>query len=281
MATGPLSGRRTGSRRLWPASGVRRPSMGIAARLYRAPVLAAVFGGYIGTVLVLAWLAAANLPDPWFGPELSRWIYITYVLASSLFLVGLGVLAFSLQRSFEARRSEVNRELGGLLLDGGTGLSPEEVIDSPDRREAPDEPRSRDLEAILETLGEAQDHDVLMVPPKATGEDALAVHRLQLALLHRRDDLERRQRMLTSFLPGPAGVAVGILGVSAAMLPASEGMLQTLYAMNTAVILGFAYAWIGLAAYFALSVFGVVWSLRKEWKPLQALRLPDSLQETP
>ena len=64
------------------------------------------------------------------------------------------------------------------------------------------------------------------------------------------------------------GVAVGIFGISMAMMPASDGMLQSIYKLNTALILGFGYGFIGLAAYFAASIVGIVTSLRRERKRL-------------
>ena len=234
--------------------------MGFAARLLRVRTLAALFGGYFALVMLLAWFFASGLKDPWYSPDLSRWAYMANLVAAAVFLAAIALFGFAVQQAFESRRREVNRELGGLLLDAGTGLSPEEVLAPPDP-DSPDDSEGLGLDVILETVGEAQDQDILMVPPHTTREEALAAHRLQLALLHRRDDLQHHEHLLASFLPGPAAMAVGILGISAVMLPAADGMLQTWHQLNTTLILGIAYAWIGLAAYFTLSAVAVVASL--------------------
>lgn len=48
--------------------------------------------------------------------------------------------------------------------------------------------------------------------------------------------------------------AASFVGVAAAMLPAVDGMLVANHQLNTALILGLAYGWAGLAAYVALAM---------------------------
>ena len=89
-------------------------------------------------------------------------------------------------------------------------------------------------------------------------------------LVRRRTGLKRQQDFLTRFLPGPAAIVVGVLATSMMMMPAADETLQSSFRLNTALILGFAYGWFGLAAYFAASVLGLVGSLRTERKrPVQ------------
>lgn len=245
--------------------------MKVAARLYRAKVLAAVFGGYFTFIMTAAWLFASRLSGPWFDPDFSRWIYTVYLIASAIFLTGLTLFAFVVEDSFERRIREVNRELGSLLLDDGTDPAESEELVLP----SPEGPvrnvtSSLKFDVLLETLGEVQNQDVLLVPPRLADKEALAAHRLQIALLNRREELTRQQRLLAKLIPGPLAVAVGIFGVSIVMLPGAGGMLQSLYQLNTTLILGFAYAWIGLAAYFGVSVLGVIASFRKERKRQEA-----------
>ncbi len=251
--------------------------MGIAARLNRASVLAAIFGTYVACVMVLAWIFATKLTAAWFDALMSRWVYTFYLIASAIFLAGVGVLAVGIQNAFDGRVREINRELGGLLLNGnGTGVSREVALhpslDDPDSTDSDStDSKSLNMSVILETLGEFQNQDVLMMPRKAAGAAALSLHRLQIMLLDRRERLQRRRQKLVGFLSGPVAMATAFLGLSAALLPAGDGMLQAFYQLNAALILGLAYSWVGLAAYFAASVFGIVATLRKDPGPKDRL----------
>jgi len=51
---------------------------------------------------------------------------------------------------------------------------------------------------------------------------------------------------------------VVILGISGAMLPAADGMLQSYHQLNTALILGIGYGWLGVGAYFAAALAGIL-----------------------
>jgi hypothetical protein len=238
--------------------------MRIVPAIYRPSILAAIFGSYLALIMLSSWSFASGLPNPSYSAELSRWIYAAYLVASAAFLAGLAVLAFHIHGAFEARAREVNRELGSLLLGGGAAFISPDVLPPPSGGSS--EPSDSDLKEILETLGEAQTQEVLLVPSSSAGPEAKALNTLQRALLHRRDDLRRRQLALTKFLPGPSVVAVAFVGLSAAMLPTTDAMLQSFYQINTTLILGFAYGWVGLAAYFAISLLGVAGALKTEGK---------------
>ncbi len=230
--------------------------MRILASLNRASVLAAIFGSYLAFVMFAAWSFASGLANPMYNPTVSRGTYAAYLVASSAFLVGLAVVAFLVQGAFDGRVRDVNRALGTLLLGGGAAFVSSDVI-PPSLRSKTDEGQS-DLKEILETLGEAQTQEVLLVPSSTAAPEAKTMITLQRALLHRREELGRRQLTLMKFLPGPSAVAVAFIALSAAMLPATDAMLVTLHTINTTLILGLAYGWVGLAAYFAISMGGVV-----------------------
>ena len=253
--------------------------MTIAGRIGRPGVLAAIFGAYFGVVMFAAWSFASHSTVPWFGPDLTRWVYMTHILASTVFLAGLALLAFHVQNVFETRVSEINRQLGsiiwsGVVSSGGVEAPPPGRKAEPDVEDEDGDPTQRDLDEMLEVLGEAQAEtaqEVLLESADSTVEQADPVEAareimLRRDLVRRREGLKRHQDSLVRFLPGPAGLAAGILGVSMAMLPASDGVLQSSFQLNTALILGFAYGWFGLAAYFAASILGVVASLRSERK---------------
>src|SRR5437764_840865 len=61
------------------------------------------------------------------------------------------------------------------------------------------------------------------------------------------------------FLIGLGGLAVRILGVSGMMLPGADTFAQNPpYVLNTALILGISYSWIGVGAYIAATVAALV-----------------------
>ena len=240
-------------------------------RRHGPTLLAAGFGSYFAIVMVVAWTFASRLTSPWYGPEISRWAYTVYLIASAIFLAGLGVLAFQVQNSFEHRVREVNRQLGSLFWDWSR---PTEAEDS-DPSTSPRDPDEEDLDEILQTVGEAQTREVQEVLLRSSYEAAEEDAPVEIALvtvaqpemLRRREGLKRQARSLAKYFPGPMGIAVTILGVSAAMLPGVEAMLQDLHQLNTALILGFAYGWVGLAGYFAASSIAILFSFRTQRKP--------------
>jgi len=75
----------------------------------------------------------------------------------------------------------------------------------------------------------------------------------------RRTRLIQRQKLLGRFIIGPAAAAAFILGVSGMMLPGADGFAQNPpYVLNTALILGISYSWIGVGAYIAATVAALV-----------------------
>lgn len=234
-------------------------------RRHGPTLLAAGFGSYFAIVMVLAWILMSR-PSGWsYDPDMSRWAYSVYLVASAIFLAGLGILAFQVQSLFERRIREVNRQLGSLFWD----WSPKAESEDSDDVLSSKEPDERDLDEMLETVGEAQTrevHEVLLRSSyEAAEEDApveiALVTVAQPELLHRRQALERRAMHVTKFFPGPMVLAVGVLGFSAAMLPGVEATMPTFQQLNSALILGFAYGWVGLAGYFAASAFAIIGSL--------------------
>lgn len=255
--------------------------MGIARRLYRPRVLALVFGPYFAIILFGSWTFASGLAVPWYGAELSRWLYMTYIVAAAVFLCGAGLLAFKIVDAFEGRIREVNRQLGRFLWDEGIVLPTDPVEDEADGGEPyPADPIESSLDDIFEALGDVQSQAVQEVlvetrRPPATLSDPVQAARatmMQRDLLRRRAGLQRHQTFLLFFLVGPIGMAVAMIGISMVMLPGTDAMLQSFHQLNTAVILGFSYSWPGLAAYFAASVLGAAGGLRAERKQKKTVR---------
>ena len=234
------------------------------ASLYRARVLAVVFGSYLAFVIFASSSFASGLADPLYSPAVSRDTYAAYLMASSAFLVGLAVIASLIQGAFDGRVRDVNRALGTILLGGGAAIVSADILPPSLRSKA--DPGQSDLNEILETLGETQNQEVLLVSSSSAGPEARTLITLHRALLHRREELGRRQLTLMKFFPGPSAVAVAFIALSAVMLSATDPMLFALHSINTTLILGFAYGWVGLAAYFALSMGGAVRGVRMNGK---------------
>jgi len=86
------------------------------------------------------------------------------------------------------------------------------------------------------------------------------------SLMRLREGIRMRQEQLAGIVFGPAAAAAVIMGVSAAVLPGVGSMLQAYYRLNTALVLGFAYSWLGIGLYLAASLYLVIRTLRTDRK---------------
>lgn len=258
--------------------------MSSVARVCQPRILAIAFGAYFAIVAILSWILMGTLSLQRYVPSDFRWIYTTYLLAAAAFLVALTAFGLRLQGAFEMRVRRINRTLGHLLLDDGTGPTLKELLAAPSEDGEELDMDGLDLSVLLETLGEVQTEKVLMVPPKATGPSAMAVHRLQLGLLRQRGNLRGHEQRLLRFLAGPVAITAAIFGIAVTFLPSTDAAFRSAYALNTAVIVGLSYVWIGAVAYFALSALSLVSFLRLR-KPVRGpsnvakSRVPQALVE--
>src|SRR6266566_3152070 len=108
---------------------------------------------------------------------------------------------------------------------------------------------SRQLREVDTTLGSAvrQSSREALPPPLAETQS------------NTRDTVDRDiDEFLGRYLIGPGLVAGFILGLSGMMLPGADGFAQTNHHLNTALILGIGYSWVGVGWYVALTVYGLV-----------------------
>src|SRR5256885_6945040 len=78
------------------------------ARQLRPRVLAVGFGIYFAIIAIGSWQFAQSLPGPWYGADITRWVYTTYMLVAAIFLVGLAGLGLSIRASFSRQLREVD-----------------------------------------------------------------------------------------------------------------------------------------------------------------------------
>lgn len=223
------------------------------ARTPRPRVLTAGFGIYFVVIAFIAWQFAQAQPTPWYAADISRWIYTTYMLVAAIFLVGVGGLGLSLRRSFGAQIREI--EAG--IASGSRGSMPSSLPPPlPESSSAPDHV-DRDIDELLESLSEVeatvqQEAEAMDLGAETTYSRAGGM--VDAEADARRDRLLRRRKFLGRYLMGPATVAAFILGLSGMMLPGVDVFAQTNFHLNTALILGIGYSWIGVGGYVAATV---------------------------
>jgi hypothetical protein len=181
------------------------------------------------------------------------------MLVAAIFLVGLGGLAVSIRRSF-ARQI---RELEGKFVRGSrnnpmSDALPPPLPDTMSGRDHVD----RDIDELLESLSEveasaARDARAMEMEPGGI-PDVPTIEATDREIAARRSRLIQRQKVLARYVAGPAAASAMILGVSGMMLPGSDGFAQTNFTLNTALILGISYSWIGVGAYVAATIAALV-----------------------
>ena len=233
------------------------------ANAMRPRTLSIIFGAFFALVGYFAWTFAAGLPPPgWFDAAITQWIYTTYMLVAAIFLVGLGGLALSIRRSFARQIREIEGRLQRGTSNPGYNYNalPPPLPDTTTGRDHVD----RDIDELLESLSEveasaARDARAMDMEPGGI-PDVPTIEATDREVAVRRTRLIQRQRLLGRFIIGPAAASAFILGVSGMMLPGSgpNGFAQGQYVLNTALILGISYSWIGIGAYVAATIAALV-----------------------
>lgn len=228
----------------------------------RPRTLGAAFGAYFTGIVLLAWSSSKDLTNPWYGPDLSRWLYTTYLLGSAALLAGVLVVASRRTASIDRRLAQLT---DGMRLatdyaghengpDGAKGAYERDAVD-------------QDIDDLLERLDDievASDETVIVeeatVVGEATSSQVLADAPPSVAgaptdLVALRQRLLRVRASVRAYAAGPAVVLMAFLGVSGAMLPGVDAFLQTFHQLNTTLILAMAYGWAGLGAYVVAATF--------------------------
>ena len=83
------------------------------AKSPRPRTLAAGFGAFFVIVGFIAWTFVQNVSAPgWYPPDITRWVYSTYMILAGIFVVGLGGLGLSIRKSIAQRIRELDERTG-------------------------------------------------------------------------------------------------------------------------------------------------------------------------
>lgn len=245
----------------------------------RPRVLSATFGIVFLLMAIIAyWFATGPGSSYKYTPDVTQWALAAYLFAGAALLAGVGVVAVGEMRSLDRRIEQAENE-------GGVETIVEEVVAMEEERNPDVE--SEGLPPPLEEAPAASDHvdqdiDDLLVSleeietvteeteqqaPSARPEPAAEPAPTRRVITETRrttstqlEALKRRRQAVPAFFAGPALTSVGIVAITAALLPGSgaNGMLQSNYQLNTAALLGIGYSF-GFAALFAvLAIFGML-----------------------
>src|SRR5712692_7765343 len=227
------------------------------ANAMRPRTLSIIFGAFFAIVAYFSWTFARDQATAWFPADITRWIYTTYMLVAAIFLVGLGGLGLSIRRSFARQIRELEGKFDrGSWNNPTSNALPPPLPDTTSGRDHVD----RDIDELLESLSEveasaARDARAMELEPTGIPDSpTIEVSDREIAI--RKSRLVQRQKLLSRYVVGPAAASAVILGVSGMMLPGSgdNGFAQAQYVLNTALILGISYSWIGVGAYIAATI---------------------------
>jgi hypothetical protein len=208
--------------------------------------LAAAFGAYFVLIFLLAWYFSKDLATAWYQAEISQLVYFANIIAGALVVAGMAagmlVRATSIERRIDAVEDAVGAPRPRAVRAGAPEAPVKDHVD-------------RDIDDLLESLSEmeattqqAEMEEVVEAEPQPIAP--LTIQEASVA----RARLEMKRRSVRAYLTGPAVVGAVFLGISGAMLPGAGGFLQTYHQLNTTLILGMAYGWIGLGGYVISSV---------------------------
>ncbi len=232
----------------------------------RPRTLAIGFGVYFLVMALIAWYAGITLGYH-YTVDITRFTFTIYLVVGAILLIGVGLGAVWTARSLDTRIEKAS----------GAESSDDEVIEEVVIEEAEgdavpppleDEPApagdhvDRDIDELLVSLQEMeQEAETVEEPepeapaPRAATKPKTAPARSVASLQDskRVEALRKKREGVISYFAGPALAAIGAIGVSAAMLPGSDAFLQSYFELNTSLLLGLGYSFVGIAAYVAAS----------------------------
>ncbi len=240
----------------------------MASKLARPRTLSLGFGVYFLVMALIAYWAGTTL-NYHYGVDITRWTFAIYLLVGAVFLVAIGLGAAWTSKSLDAQieklegRSSTDDEvIEEVVVESSMGDDvPPPLEDAP----APSGDHvDRDIDELLVSLQEMEQEaetveETEPEEPTPSRASARAEAPVKSRVDAKRASLLRKKRdSVLSYFTGPAVAAIGALGISAAMLPGSDAFLQTYFQLNTSLLLGLGYSFVGIAAYVTASFLLIV-----------------------
>ncbi len=238
--------------------------------ILRPRTLALIFGGYVLVVAIIAWYFATGTGSAYvYGADMTRWAFTSYMIVAAALLGGIGAAALGSTRYLDRmiERAETAHDARSRAPEYAPVAAHDPESLPPPLAEAPagSDPVDQDIDDLLVSLQEIETgagDEVEEVVVQETSVPAAAVHpvpeQMDWRMSQSLEKWKRRRAEVPSYFAGPALLSIAILGISAAMLPGADAMLQTYNQLNTALLLGIGYAYGGIAAYEAASVYAVL-----------------------
>jgi hypothetical protein len=239
-------------------------------RVSRPRTLSAVFGAYFLLMAIIAWYSGQSLGYRYLA-DTTRFSFMIYLIVGAIFLAGVLVAAVLSARSLDARIEKLEAAAPNeavieevLITEATPDVVPPPLDETPNPTS---EHVDRDIDELLVSLQEmeqdagSEEAEQVVAPParETSVERTVAENPLALSSDSKRLTILRKKRDgLIGYVAGPALASIGVIGVSAAMLPGSDNFLQTYSQLNTSLLLGLAYTFVGIAAYVAASVLLLV-----------------------
>ncbi len=227
-----------------------------------------VFVVLVGFVAILARAAAATTNAPWFPAPITTQVYSVTLIAS--LMLALFVVALASLRAAHLDELVLTMELRLSTLARVTGIDPRIVPDSP--RAA----QRRDANAIEDALDpiigpddfplstRRSSHDTLIeVPRVETAVGTASVADVQRDFAARYRAIQTARGRVWSSIAAPLSLSLVFVGISAIMLPGSDGFAQTNFQLNTAFVLFLSYAWWLLLAWSMYAIAALPGGSRK------------------
>lgn len=213
--------------------------------------LSVVFGAYFLVILVVAYALSPTIA-PYVWPAATRWITAAYVLLGAVVLVGVSLVALRRWTRLDARLAELEVAQREDLMLAAT----EAPASTAGQGAHPPIPSDQDVEELLRELHEigeevavdkrlSEDRTTRAEPPdEATAKLRKARSREIRRLMAVRDAVARAAA-------GPVVASALLLGVFAALLPASDAMLVADLRLNAFLGVAGAGCLAGIVAYAA------------------------------
>lgn len=241
-------------------------------RVSRPRTLSAIFGVYFLLMAIIAWYSGQSLGYH-YSVDITRYSFTIFLVAGAVLLIGLVVAALYTSRSLDARIAKLEATAAPdeeifeeVVIEEPI---PDEVPPPLEEAEAPaGDHVDRDIDELLVSLQEMEqdaeteeEAEPVLAPVSRSRTESRTVEARPAASASdtkRLSALRKKRDGLVAYFAGPALASIGAVGISAAMLPGSDAFLQSYWQLNTSLLLGLAYTFIGIAAYVAASVLLVV-----------------------